>query len=361
MALDIALFGRRPIRLFVFTRQKKIWRFCNADRDITIGDNTYTAAQIDRSEIRQTVERAKDKITITMAYLRDPNALDMPVTQDLGNQWFPFVPSSTVTVICMTTYFGETDPPAVEWMGQVTQPKFTDVELELTCEPTGGNDRARNQGAKWQRGCWKTVYSTGLRGCNLLAGGIPVDGTLSAVSDSTITAPTFTAQARPFVGGKVRWTTPEEVLGEGPVPHVANITLHVGTTFTLDNLDGLAVADEVTAYTRPFEVEAVLTAANGLTLTAEALATAEFNLAGGALTWTNADGLTERRSIMTHSGDTITVLYGSPDLKVDLHVVAVPGCSRTWSACAARGNTLNYGGAIYKPAKDPMKDSMSWG
>lgn len=281
MTLDAALFGRRPIRLFVFTRQMKVWRFCNADRDITIGANTYTAAQIDRSEIRQTAERAKDKITITMAYLRDPAAVDVPATQDLGDQWFPFVPSSTVTVICMATHVGDGDPPAIEWMGQVTQPKFTDVELELTCEPTGSTDRARDQGAKWQRACWKTVYSTGLRGCNL---------------------------------------DPEE-----------------------------------------FDVAATLASVDGLTLTAAAFGSTDFTLAGGSLTWVNGDGLTERRQIMTHTDSSITVLYGSPDLVAGLAVTALPGCERTWDACSARGNTLNYGGSIYKPIKNPTEDSMSWG
>lgn len=278
---ELSRFLGKPIRLFVFTRQSRVWRYCTADRDLVIGGNTYYAAQIDRSEIKQTAERAKDKITIKLAYLRDPSAPAYPVTQELGNNWFPFVPSSTVYVTCLAMHYGDTDPPAVEWMGQVTQPKFTDVELELTCEPSGGAASARNQGAKWQRGCWKTVYSTGLRGCNL---------------------------------------DPED-----------------------------------------FKVEATLSAVNGLTLTSAAFGTAPINLAGGALTWTNDNGLIERRSIMSHSGNNITVLYGSSDLATGLAVVALPACPRTWNACAARGNTDNYGGAIYKPVKDPLKDSMSWG
>lgn len=278
---DLSRFLGKPIRLFVFTRQNQVWRYCTADRDLVIGGNTYLSAQIDRSEIKQTAERAKDKITIKLAYLRDPTAPEYPVTQPLGDNWFPFVPSSTVYVTCLATHYGDTDPPAVEWMGQVIQPKFSDVELELTCEPTGGTDRARNQGAKWQRGCWKTVYSTGLRGCNL---------------------------------------DPAE-----------------------------------------FEIAATLSGASGLTLTATAFGTAPINLAGGSLTWTNDAGVIERRSIMSHSGNNITVLYGSSDFEPGLAVVALPGCPRTWAACEARGNTINYGGAIYKPGKNPTEDSMSWG
>lgn len=280
--IELSRFLGRPVRLFVFTRQSTVWRFCTGDRDITIGENTYYHAQIDRSEIRQTVERAKDSITIKLAYLRDPDADEYPVTQSFGDNWFPYVPSSTVTVVCMEHHYGDTDPPVVQWMGQVTQPKFTDTELELVCEPTGGTDRARNQGAKWQRSCWKTVYSTGIRGCNLDPSGFEVAATLSGVS--------------------------------------------------------------------------------GLTLTASAFGTAPINLAGGSLVWTNGAGMVERRSIMAHSGSSITVLYGSADLAPALNVVALPTCPRTWAACEVRGNTINFGGAIYKPVKkDPTKDSMSWG
>lgn len=419
---ELSRFLGKPIRLFVFRRQSQVWRYCTADRDLVIGGNTYYAAQIDRSEIKQTAERAKDKITIKLAYLRDPDAAEYPVTQSLGDNWFPFVPSSTVFVTCLSTHYGDTDPPAVEWIGQVTQPKFTDVELELTCEPSGGTDRARNQGAKWQRGCWKTVYSTGLRGCNLVAGPIPVAGTLTGVSGSDITAAEFVDQQRTFVGGIAEWmadvvvprsatvvalagsdATLDDVTdidvgtvltwtgGTGAVtaiaadvvtlddvtalavsaevawdgsaaqPFSANITAHSGTTLTLDDATGLAVDSVVIAHTVPIWTEATLTAVSGLTLTAAEFASAPFNLAGGSLTWTNDNGLVERRPIMSHSGDTITVLYGSPDLDVALDVIAVPGCPRTWAACADRNNTIHYGGAIYKPGKNPTEDSMSWG
>lgn len=281
-AYELSRFLGKPIHLFLFTRQGLAWRYASCDRDIVVGGNTYLAAQIERSEIKQTVERAKDKISITLAYVRDPAAPEYPVTQPLGDNWHPWIPSDPVHVVCMATHFGDTDPPIVEWMGVVTQPKFGDVELELICEPTNGTARARNQGPKWQRGCWKTVYSTGLRGCNL-------------------------------------------------DPDTGRVTT-------------------------------ALTAVSGLTLTAPAFASAPLSLAGGALTWVRSDGLLERRSIMAHTGDSITVLYGADDLAPGLSVTARPGCPRTWAACEARGNTLNYGGAVYKPIKNPMDGvSMSWG
>ena len=279
-ALETSRFLGRPVRLFVFQRQALVWRYCRAQQDLVIGGDTYLAAAIDRSEIQQTAERAKDEITITMPYLRDPGAAVFPATQALGDNWHPYIPSDPIAVTCLATHYGDTDPPAVEWSGIVTQPAFTDTELTLTCTPGPAIARARNQGPKWQRGCWKTVYSTGLRGCNLALGAFEVADTLSAVA--------------------------------------------------------------------------------GLDVTAAAFATAPLALDGGWLEWTRPDGLVERRSIMAHAGDTVTLLYGAAALAVGLAVTARPGCPRTWAACEARGNTINFGGSVYKPTKDPTQAPMTW-
>lgn len=275
-------FRGKPVHLFIFTHQDQVLRFAGGDYDFPSGAHTYVAANIERSEIKQTAEPAKDKITIKAAYLRDPGAAEFPSTQVLGNKWFPYIPSDKIYVVCLAAHYGSTDAPTVEWSGEVTQPKFSDVELTLVCEPTSGAGAVRNQGAKWQRACWKTVYSTGIRGCNL---------------------------------------DPEA-----------------------------------------FKIEATLTAVVGLTATAASFGTAPLSLAGGTATWLREDGLIERRSIMRHDGTSIVLLYGAADLAAGLAVTVLPGCPRTWAACETRGNTLNYGGAIYKPVKNPMDGvSMTWG
>lgn len=420
--VEVSRFLGRPVHLFVFTRQSKVWRYASGDRDIVVGGHTYVGVQIGRSEIQQTVEREKDKLTITFPYLLDPAAPEYPPTQSLGNNWRPYIPSSPISVVCMATHIGDASAPAIEWMGVVTEVAHTDTKMTLTCEPSNSSSQARNQGAKWQRGCWKTVYSTGLRGCNLVAGPIPVAGTLTGVSGSNITAAEFIEQQRTFVGGTAEWTadvvvprsatvtaltgsdaTLDDVTdievgtaltwtgGGGEVTAITgdvvtlddvtglavsaevdwdgsqaqafstNITGHSSTTLTLDDVTGLAVDSVVIAYAVPLWTEATLTAVDGLTLTATEFLATPFSLAGGSLTWTNGSGLVERRSIMSHSGDTITVLYGSSDIDVGLAVIALPGCPRTWAACTDRNNTINYGGAIYKPAKNPTEESMSWG
>jgi hypothetical protein len=284
---ELSRFGGRPVRLFLFTRQGASWRFCTGDRDLVFGAHTYLAAQIDRDEIRETVEPAKDRLKIKFAYLRDPFALamDIPSTQPLGDIWNPYAPSDPIGVVCMAAHYGSEDAPKVEFIGRVVQPIFTDVELTLSCERGAGDMRARNvQGAKWQKSCWKTPYSTGIRGCNMLPA--------------------------------------------------------------------------------TFEVPAEVSVIDGVEVTAAAFAASTFALRGGEIRWTRVDGLIERRSIVAHSlgSDTVTLAYTGADLAVGIAVTALPTCPGSWAACEARANTVNYGGAIYKPVSNPHRGaSMSWG
>lgn len=279
---ELSRRGGKPIHLFRFTRQGVVWRIANYERDLTIGGFTYTGAPISRTEIKQTIETAQDSITITLPYNRDPNNTD-PATQSLGDNWHPYVPSDTVGVVCMATHLNDPDQQViVEWMGQIGQPKFTDGQLELTCVQASSIGKAQRQGPNWQIACWKTVFSTGLRGCNLDRVALTTTTTLSAVNGLTLTAAAF----------------------------------------------------------------------NGLPL----------SLAGGALQFTNSAGLVERLSIMAHSGASITLLSGAAGLTTGVVVSVCPSCERTWAACIARGNTGNYGGAIYKPVQNPYNgQSMSWG
>lgn len=405
---ELSRFLGRPIRYFIFRRQGLTWRYCTGSQDQVVGGHVYRSAQIDRSEIKETAERAKDKIKITMAYLRAPDAVEYPSTQDLGDNWFPWVPTSTVTVVCMAGHVGDTDPPAIEWMGQVTQPKFTDTELELTCEPTGGTDRARNQGAKWQRGCWKTVYSTGPRGCNLPADAHTVVAAVTKLEQANgdvaprahVLVPGLASYLTGLVGTTASWSAgggvhysseilaayfayewERTVLPFGGIVSGSGFSWDDGTdkvdqtspissikytklpALVLANATGLEVGSVIAVTFPASGITATLTGVAGLVLTAPEFATSRFALVGGSLSYTLASGLVVRRHIAAHVQGTnkVSLMAGGPNPVVGDVVHGLPGCERTWAACAERGNTPHYGGAIYKPAKNPIEESMSWG
>lgn len=406
-AIERSRFGGKPVRLFVFTRQSLTWRFCSADRDLVVDGHTYLSAQIDRSAIKQTIEPAKDKITITFGYLLDPAASSYPATQALGDNWRPFVPTDDVRVVCLETHYGDDDPPAVRWIGLATSIKFSDVEAELTCEPDGVVKKTVNQGAKWSKACWKQVYSTGLRGCNLPGGAGTQAGVVTRLeqtdSDTAPAAHVVVPELASFLSGLVGKTA---AWSDGTTDYTATVT-HAylayewettvisggvpGTTSGFSWDDGSALHDESadtwsTTYTKraalvlsdatglavdtAIEVQfpslatvATLTDVDGLQLTAAEFADATFSLAGGFLTYTASSGLVVRRGIESHAvgADVLTLTAGGPSPAIGDTATALPNCPRTWAACSERGNTPNFGGASYKPIKAPEGSSMSWG
>ncbi|HVI60140.1 MAG TPA: hypothetical protein VM619_14875 [Luteimonas sp.] len=264
-------------------------RFAAADRDQVVGGYTYKSAQIERDAIKQTVERAKDKLKIRMAYLLTPNepAEGWPVTQQIGDWWRPYIPSDAIQVECLSWDPDSVDAPRSEWLGWAVQPVYDDAQLELTCDPNPSAGSMGNQGFKCQKACTKVVYSTGIRGCNL---------------------------------------DPED-----------------------------------------FKIEATIASKDALKLQAADFIGTPFTLAHGWLSWTRLDGIVEERPIMAHNNTTgeVTVLWEGVELEVGAEVVALPNCPGTWAACEARrpDPQNHYGGAIYKPVKDPIAQgvSMSWG
>lgn len=243
-ALENSRFLGRPVRLFRFELQGLVWRFAQSDRDVEAGGVTWTAAQISRDEIKQTIEKAKDQLKIRMGYVRDPGAPvgALPSTQSLGNLWHPYIPSSAVRVLCLATHIGDTDPPVLEWSGEVRQPRFTDVELELTCVPSNARAEARNQGMKFQRSCSKTVYSTGIRGCNLDPADFTIAAVLTGAAGLTLTAAEFATAPLSLMNGWLSWTRPNGIVER------RTIVEHTGSTVRLlYGGQGLASGVAVTA------------------------------------------------------------------------------------------------------------------
>lgn len=356
------------LHLFIFRRQGVTLRYASADRDIVIGEHTYKAAQIERDAIRQTAERAKDKLKIRVAYLLTPVEPDegWPSTQELGDWWRPYIPSDSITVVCLSHKPGGIEPPSVEWMGWAVSPAFGDVQLELGCDPNPPHGGAANQGGKCQVACFKAVYSTGDRGCNLPADGYPVPATLTAVVGEDLTAAEFADPLRTFVGGYVEWV---DAL-DPETTHRRAIVAHSGTTITVaDDAGDLAPDAEVIATTAGFWVHGEIAedGIDSLTLTVPEFIDTEFGLAGGTLYWMRSNGIREERPIMAHNNATgaVTILWAGEGLEVGATVSVLPNCPGTWAACTARrpDPQLHYGGAIYKPARDPISQgvSMSWG
>lgn len=127
----------RPIHLFKFARGAVVERYNDSDESIERGGFTYLPMAIRRGEISDSTERRKNMVSITM-----------PVDAPVAAWWRPFPPSGPVFVTCLATHYGDTDV-AIEWSGKVVGPRFTDTELELSCEPSSASNQGRGRTLRW--------------------------------------------------------------------------------------------------------------------------------------------------------------------------------------------------------------------
>lgn len=239
-------FGK-PITLYRFDRQHLSWRFTDADRDITVDGETYLTVRggLSRSNIRDTSSAKKSELKITLPFLRDPAAPVKPVTQELGDNWWPYPPGDEVAVTVMETHYGDPDEEVrVVWPGVVIGPEFTDTELVLNCAPGRSGTRKAGLALRWCRGCPLVHYSQGRGMCNVDKAAHALPATLTAVAGLTLTAAEFgTLPAGRLRGGWVEWTRDNGLVER------RSITGHAGTSITVNyGAHDLAEDLELTAY-----------------------------------------------------------------------------------------------------------------
>lgn len=77
--------------------------------------------------------------------------------------------------------------------------------------------------------------------------------------------------------------------------------------------------------------------------------------AGGYIEWSIGSGELERRSILAHSGSTLTLLGGTDGLSAGRAITVYPGCRQTTSDCNSYyNNIVNFGGFPAMPGTSPF-------
>lgn len=107
-----------------------------------------------------------------------------------------------------------------------------------------------------------------------------------------------------------------------------------------------------------FRVGGTVTSIAGTLLSVPAAAGyAVGHFAGGYATWA-ANGITEKRMIVGHNADAITLSAVPPGLAIGDAIYLYPGCDRTLNTCHAKfGNSANFGGFPFIPTKNPFGGS----
>lgn len=102
-----------------------------------------------------------------------------------------------------------------------------------------------------------------------------------------------------------------------------------------------------------FKTTASLTATTADTLTAsEFSAKADGYFTGGYIEWGT---LPERRAIIAHTGDTVTLSHPLTGPQSGDNVEAYAGCDHTFTTCGEKfNNAINHGGMPWLPRKNPF-------
>lgn len=76
---------------------------------------------------------------------------------------------------------------------------------------------------------------------------------------------------------------------------------------------------------------------------------------GGYIEWEIFPGVLDRRGILSHQADLVTVLGLTDGLTEGMAITLYPGDDRTAETCDAKfNNILNYGGVLHMPGKSPF-------
>lgn len=243
---ELSRFLGRKLALYRFTRDTLAWRFTNADRNITVGSETFISCRgIAHTAVAETAaSTVANQVKISMPYRLDPNAVDLPPTQAFGGNFRPFPPSQRVLITVLTMHYGDADQQMnVDWIGRVLSPSFTDTTMTLVCDPSYRNSRSGGRLPRIGRTCDVPIYSQGLGMCTLLKANFAVPSTLTVVSGVQLTAVEFGTAPRNLAGGFIEW-----IDADGTTDR-RTINAHVGSVITLNyGATGFAAGLAVTVY-----------------------------------------------------------------------------------------------------------------
>lgn len=110
-----------------------------------------------------------------------------------------------------------------------------------------------------------------------------------------------------------------------------------------------------------FRILTTLSAVSGFDIQSSDFASLpDGSYAGGYIEWTDADGITQQRTVDQHVGNTLTVAYSGDEIVAGLSLYAYRGCDHTTNTCDSVFNNLSgagtggYGGAPFIPSVNPF-------
>lgn len=221
----------RPIYLYRFSLNDKVWRYTSADATIIRGGFVYTAIAISDEGLNQTGEAASDALRISMSTKAVPAQLYMS-----------YPPARPVQVAILQTHEGDEDVIAI-YQGEITQMNVPVPGTALaTCETLSSTMQREGLRLGWQRGCPYALYDPVT--CKLDKTAFGVAANVLAVSENVVAINVDPmGLSRSLSGGFIEWTDPVRgIERRGIEAHGTNAIAMFGTA------DGITPGLAITMY-----------------------------------------------------------------------------------------------------------------
>lgn len=248
-AKDLSNYDGEPVILYDFYRRstptltgvmvETHWRYTSADRDFTVGGNTYKAVPASDDGIRQGGGTQAEQLTIILPY-------DEAVPQ----MFVGSPPSDPIRCDIRQGNLGETDT-FLAWRGivggvsrQASNADSVSIGASVLCNTTGATMDRMGLRLAWTRLCPHDLY--GRSGCKVNPINFYLTGVITALTGNSVTASEFAAMvpAIQFAGGFIEW-----IDADGHADRLGIISVDGGSTLTLmGTTDRLTVGGTIYAF-----------------------------------------------------------------------------------------------------------------
>lgn len=196
--LEASLEDGRPIYLYRFTLNSKVWRYTSADADLVAGGAEWKAVPIKDDGVKLTGESVTDALSITTVSSMEPAQI-----------YAHFPPSQAMNVAILRTHDEDFDDIKVVYIGEVTQANIPSPgTVVFTCETLASTMKREGLRLAWQRDCPYALYDPLTCKVNKAAFGVAAVATLA--ENGHLKATALAAYPAPyFAGGYVEWTDPD--------------------------------------------------------------------------------------------------------------------------------------------------------
>lgn len=176
---DESVESSNPVLLFQFAQGSTVYRYALASSAVVLAaeGHTWSPAVILPEEFGYSNDVGKDELKIQLA-ANDP----------LAQTFTGGAPDSITTVTIFRTFTDPETETVIYWKGRVATVGMEPGKITLNCDPIFTQLQRPGLRALYSKTCRHVLYG---RGCNLQKGDFRTDVTVTAVSGTVVSLPSF--------------------------------------------------------------------------------------------------------------------------------------------------------------------------